>query len=154
MFANRRNKKFRRFTSLVQGNQAIAQDYLSIPWGQELPYLHPPIPLIYPTINKVIRENITAVLIVPYWQAQPLWQSMYKIMQIFVIVGESADVLKKGVRMRKQRMHLPPGKMMIAVIEGREENHYSDGLYNQEDQTMKQFKGLQIAGIAHGGDID
>ncbi|KAA6383384.1 MAG: hypothetical protein EZS28_021091 [Streblomastix strix] len=154
MFANRRNKKFRRFVSLVQDNQAIAQDCLSIPKGQELPYLHPPIPLIQPTINKVIRERITAVLVVPYWPAQPWWPSVNRIMKIFVIVGESAYVLKIGGRMKKRRKHLPPGRMMIAVIEGREENHYSDGLYNKEDQIMKQFKQLQTVGIAHEGDID
>jgi hypothetical protein len=50
-----------------------------------------------------------------------------------VIVVESADVLKMGGRMRKQKKHLPPGKKMIAVIEGREENLCSDGLYNRED---------------------
>ncbi|KAA6367118.1 MAG: hypothetical protein EZS28_037354 [Streblomastix strix] len=43
MFAKRRNKYFQRFASLIKDNQAIAQDHLSIPWCQELPYLHPPI---------------------------------------------------------------------------------------------------------------
>ncbi|KAA6372580.1 MAG: hypothetical protein EZS28_031892, partial [Streblomastix strix] len=54
-----------------------------------------------------------------------------------------------GGTMKKRRKHIPLCRMMIAVIEGREENRYSDGLYNKEDQIMKQFKELLTVGIAH-----
>ncbi|KAA6383625.1 MAG: hypothetical protein EZS28_020847 [Streblomastix strix] len=63
IYAKRRNKKFRRFVSLVQDNKTVAQECLSIPLCQELFYLQHPIPLIYPTINNEIIEMITAVLV-------------------------------------------------------------------------------------------
>ncbi|KAA6375180.1 MAG: hypothetical protein EZS28_029293 [Streblomastix strix] len=140
--------------SQVHDNKAIAQDCHLIPQSQELPYLNPSIPLIQPTINKVIRERITAVLVAPYRPAQPWLPSMYRIMKRFVVIRESADILKIGGRMRKHRKHLLPGRMMIVVIEEREEIHYSDGLYNKNDQIMKQFKELQMVGIVHGGETD
>ncbi|KAA6394292.1 MAG: hypothetical protein EZS28_010178 [Streblomastix strix] len=55
--------------------------------------------------------------------------------------------LKDRTKDEKQRKHLPPGRMMIAVIEGREENHYSSEFYNKEDQIMKPFKELLMNGV-------
>jgi hypothetical protein len=46
MFANRKNRRCKRFVSLVPDNWAVAQDSLSVSWKGEVPYLHPPIPPI------------------------------------------------------------------------------------------------------------
>ncbi|KAA6390376.1 MAG: hypothetical protein EZS28_014094, partial [Streblomastix strix] len=54
MFSNRRNRKFVKFVSLSQDKWAVAQDCLSISWQLEVPYLHPPIPLIQQTLNKLM----------------------------------------------------------------------------------------------------
>ncbi|KAA6354458.1 MAG: hypothetical protein EZS28_050015, partial [Streblomastix strix] len=60
MFANRRNRKFKRFMTLVLDNWAMGQDCLSHPWSGEVPYLHPPIPMIQATLNKAKQEAVTA----------------------------------------------------------------------------------------------
>ncbi|KAA6360507.1 MAG: hypothetical protein EZS28_043967 [Streblomastix strix] len=75
-------------------------------------------------------------------------------MQKFFIIGEYADLIKIGGRMRKQRNLPPSERMIIAVIQRKVENNYSDGLYYKGDQIMKQSRELQKAGIAHGEDID
>ncbi|KAA6359507.1 MAG: hypothetical protein EZS28_044965 [Streblomastix strix] len=75
-------------------------------------------------------------------------------MQRFLIIGESSDVIKLGGRMRKQRKHHPLDRMIIAVIQGKVENLFLNGLYNKEDQIMKQFKEQQTVGIVYVEDID
>ncbi|KAA6353023.1 MAG: hypothetical protein EZS28_051450, partial [Streblomastix strix] len=60
MFANRRNRKFKRFMTLVLDNWATGQDCLSHPWSGEVPYLHPPIPMIQATLNKAKQEAVPA----------------------------------------------------------------------------------------------
>ncbi|KAA6398338.1 MAG: hypothetical protein EZS28_006134 [Streblomastix strix] len=137
----------------IQDNQAIAQDCLSNTMYQETPYNHPPIPLIQSLVNKVNRKRTTTVIVVPYWPVQPLWPSMMKIVKKFIVIGEIVDVLKMNRSMRKQKKYLPLVRRMIAMIEWTEENHYSEGFYNKEGQTMKQFKELLMAGLVHGGDI-
>ncbi|KAA6372381.1 MAG: hypothetical protein EZS28_032092 [Streblomastix strix] len=130
MNANRRNKKIKRYGCLLHDNQAMAQYYHSIPWCYQLTYHHPPNPLIQSTINKDIREMITAVL-------------------------EKAQTSQKiGRRMRKLSKHLPPRKMMITVIDEREENPYSNELFNKKNQIMMPFKEQLIVDIMHGEDID
>jgi hypothetical protein len=46
IFSNRRNRKCRRFYSLVPDPWALGQDGLTASWENEVPLLHPPIPLI------------------------------------------------------------------------------------------------------------
>ncbi|KAA6384808.1 MAG: hypothetical protein EZS28_019666 [Streblomastix strix] len=62
MFSNRRNRKFRRFVSLSQDKWAVAYDYLSISWQLEVPYLHPPIPLIQKTLNKPMEGKVISTV--------------------------------------------------------------------------------------------
>ncbi|KAA6367443.1 MAG: hypothetical protein EZS28_037031 [Streblomastix strix] len=56
MLANRRNRKFKRFMILVLDNWAMGQDCLSHLLSGEVPYLHPPIPMIQATLNKAKQE--------------------------------------------------------------------------------------------------
>ncbi|KAA6392570.1 MAG: putative reverse transcriptase, partial [Streblomastix strix] len=73
MFANRKNRKLKRFVSLTLDSWAVGQDCMSLPWKGELPYLHPPLPMIQATLNKVMEENVAALIVVPNWPSQS-WQ--------------------------------------------------------------------------------
>ncbi|KAA6385363.1 MAG: hypothetical protein EZS28_019111 [Streblomastix strix] len=69
IFAKHQNRKCRRFCSLMKDLQAVRQDGMALPWKIELPLLHPPIALIQPILNKIMKGEIRAVLITPYWKA-------------------------------------------------------------------------------------
>ncbi|KAA6367189.1 MAG: putative reverse transcriptase, partial [Streblomastix strix] len=123
MFSNRRNRKFKRFVSVTRDRWAVTQDSLSMSWKSEIPYLHPPIPLIPATLSKLKREGVQALLIVPNWPSQPWWPELRSMMSRFMILGESKDLLVPGGRMKKQKRHLPPGKLIAVWIEGTEEKN-------------------------------
>jgi hypothetical protein len=101
LFSNRRNRRLKRFVSLIPDSWAVAQDSLSIPWKGEVPYLHPPIPLIQVTLNKLEKEKVSAVMVVPNWPSQSWWPNLMKLTSKWIIVGKSEDVLIPGGRMKK-----------------------------------------------------
>ncbi|KAA6392727.1 MAG: hypothetical protein EZS28_011745 [Streblomastix strix] len=70
IFTNRQNRKCRRFCSLKKDLCAVRQGGMALPWKIKLPLLHPPIALIQPILNKIMKEEIRAVQITPYWKAQ------------------------------------------------------------------------------------
>jgi hypothetical protein len=70
-------------------------------WKSEIPYLHPPIPLIPATLSGLKREGVQALLIVPNWPTQPWWPELKSMMSRFMILGESKDLLIPGGRMKK-----------------------------------------------------
>ncbi|KAA6373592.1 MAG: hypothetical protein EZS28_030882, partial [Streblomastix strix] len=71
VFANRRNRQCKRFCSLIADPWAVKQDGLSLAWNKEVPLIHPPIPLIQRSLNKISNEGCLAVFIHPRWTAQP-----------------------------------------------------------------------------------
>ncbi|KAA6371976.1 MAG: hypothetical protein EZS28_032495, partial [Streblomastix strix] len=73
MFANRMNRKLKRLPSLTLVSWAVGQDCMSLPWKGELLYLHPPLPMIQATLNKVREENVAALIVVPNWPSQSWW---------------------------------------------------------------------------------
>ncbi|KAA6396105.1 MAG: putative Pol polyprotein [Streblomastix strix] len=138
MFANRRNRKFKRFLTLVLDNWAMGQDCLSHPWSGEVPYLHPPIPMIQATLNKAKQEGVPAVIVVPNWPSQPWWPSLAGQIVKYVNVRRSEDILKPGGRMRKARKNLPPGEILVVLLEEIQINSYSSGSYLGDCLHLKQ----------------
>ncbi|KAA6357184.1 MAG: hypothetical protein EZS28_047289, partial [Streblomastix strix] len=88
MLNNRRNRKFKRFMSVTQERWAVTQDSLSMSWKSEIPYLHPPIPLIPATLSKLKREGVQALLIVPNLLSQPWWPELKSLMSRFKTLGK------------------------------------------------------------------
>ena len=64
LYATDSNSKcFRWFTP--------AQDALAQQWPQTLLYAFPPIPLIWPTLQRTQGQHHTLILVVPYWTSRP-----------------------------------------------------------------------------------
>ncbi|KAA6313246.1 MAG: hypothetical protein EZS28_055788, partial [Streblomastix strix] len=152
MFANRKNRKLKRFVSLTLDNWAVGQDCMSLPWKGELPYLHPPLPMIQATLNKVREENVAALIVVPNWPSQSWWPSLMELSTNYVNLGKSADVLKPGGRMRKAKKHLPPGELLAVRLEVTEERNCSNGYFRKGNSLMMQHNKLLMDGIAFGAD--
>ncbi|KAA6375152.1 MAG: putative reverse transcriptase, partial [Streblomastix strix] len=142
MFSNRRNCKIKRFVSVTQDRWAVTLNFLSMSWKSEIPYLHPPIPLIPATLSKLKRQGVQALLIVPNWPSQPWWPELRSMMSRFMILGESKDLLIPGRRMKKQKWHPPPGKLIAVWIEETEEKSCLDGFQERKKSFGKSSEDL------------
>ncbi|KAA6357873.1 MAG: hypothetical protein EZS28_046601, partial [Streblomastix strix] len=153
MFPNRRNRKFRRFVSLSQDKWAVAQDCLSILWQLEVLYLLPSILLMQKTPNKLTEEKEQALTILLYQISQPLRPVLMKMASRLIILGDSVDVLVPGDKIKKQKKHLPPGRMMAVLLDATEEKNYSDGFLVKEVLPALPFRTSQTVGMRLGEDI-
>jgi hypothetical protein len=83
-----------------------------------------------------MTENVPALLIVPFWPAQPWWPDLMKLANRYMILGKGEDVLLAGGRMKKKKKRLPPGKMIAVLSEAKVEKSYSNGFLNKEALQM------------------
>ncbi|KAA6353597.1 MAG: hypothetical protein EZS28_050876, partial [Streblomastix strix] len=49
----------------IRGHEEIAIDALNQNWKMELPWIHPPIPLLPAVLKKIREEQIEAMIIAP-----------------------------------------------------------------------------------------
>ncbi|KAA6385416.1 MAG: hypothetical protein EZS28_019057 [Streblomastix strix] len=118
--------KCRRLYCLKKDPWAVRQDGIALPWKNELPRLRPPIALIQRALNKIMKEEIRAVLITPYWKAQTWWPDLEKFAVQQIILGDCMYLLILGYRMKKKQSHLPPGELLISLLEGKRRAKFSD----------------------------
>jgi ribonuclease HI len=116
MFATARNAQLPRFVSPVWNDQVMVRDSLSIPWGEGMPYLHPPIPLISKCLRKVLQENVPALLVLPLWKGQSWSVLLNKMTNNSIYLGRSEDVLIPGHQMQEKGDKLPPGSMAAHLL--------------------------------------
>ncbi|KAA6375872.1 MAG: hypothetical protein EZS28_028599 [Streblomastix strix] len=150
MFANRRNRKFKRFMTLLLDNWATGQDCLLYSWTGEVSNLHPPTPMIQATFNKAKQEGVPAVIVVPNWPSQPWWPSLAEQAVKYVNVGRSEDVLKPGGRIRKAEKHLPPVDILVVLLEEKKVKSYSSEYYPGDSSHLKLQTRLLLASTASG----
>ena len=74
LFATEDNTQCPRWFSWTQ--DALAQD-----WPQELLYAFPPLPLIWPTLQRVRQEGHRLLLVVPQWTARPWFPLLRELTQ-------------------------------------------------------------------------
>jgi len=74
-FASSLNFRVPKFISAVPQLNATGVDFfLTTLSSDEVIYFHPPIALIQRTFNKInLYEDITGLLVVPYWPSHPFW---------------------------------------------------------------------------------
>ena len=70
MFASRTNAQLPAYCSWRADPAALAVDGLSIPWKEHHPYMFPPFALISRCLDKLRREEASAVMIAPVWPNQ------------------------------------------------------------------------------------
>jgi hypothetical protein len=116
MFATEANAQLPQFISPVWNDQVLVRDALSIPWGEGMPYLHPPIPLVSKCLQKILRENVPAVLVLPDWKGQGWSVLLQKMTHNSVYLGRSEDVLTPGHQMQVKGDKLPPGTMAAHLL--------------------------------------
>jgi ribonuclease HI len=118
LFADKRNKKHERFVTLRKDGGAHARDAFFMDWGPFFPLIHPPIPLLLRCLRKVREEKVKGVVILPAWQGQ-VWSAMLKEMTVKQVdLGEAAKILTPGSSMRRNGTLLPPGNLLMCLVNG------------------------------------
>ncbi|KAA6362766.1 MAG: hypothetical protein EZS28_041706, partial [Streblomastix strix] len=72
LFQQHFNNLLLRFMSTIRGHGEIAIDALNQTWKMELPWIHPPIPLLPAVLKKIREEQIEAMIIAPLRPSQ-IW---------------------------------------------------------------------------------
>ncbi|KAA6404265.1 MAG: hypothetical protein EZS28_000208 [Streblomastix strix] len=136
-FAHKTNQFLKRYCSPQEDNKTIARNALNIPWTNELLLLHPPIGLIPKVIQKMIRDQVEAVLILPRWCFFK-YRTMFPPIQNYVTLGPSDQVLIKSKTMKEFTKLLLEINEMIK-INTMKESYYTETSQNQQIQTQLQL---------------
>jgi hypothetical protein len=117
MFATENNTQLPKRQSPLGRLGTIPRDAMAIPWNEGLPFLHPPIPLIGRCLQKILLENVPAVLVLPHWGGQS-WSVLLRKMAVReMIVGRSEEILIPGLQMQQKGDKLPPGFLSACLLQ-------------------------------------
>ena len=73
LFASRLNRKTEKFVSWQPDPEAFAIDAFSFNWSDMFFYAFPPFSCVTQTIEKIVEEGASGILVVPWWPTQPWW---------------------------------------------------------------------------------
>ena len=79
VFASRETRLLPRYMTWYPDRSAIGRDALLHPWDQ-VSYCFPPIPLILKTLQKIEKEQIEVVMILPQWPSALWWPLVLRLM--------------------------------------------------------------------------
>lgn len=94
LFASRINAKCPIYMSWKRDPFAFNIDAFTVDWAQFYFYAFPPFALILKTLNKIVSDKATGIVVVPHWPSQP-WYPLYKALCI------------------KEILTLPPSKYLL-----------------------------------------
>jgi hypothetical protein len=121
LFAAVHNAKCPRFVALPGPLSAGASvlDAFGMPsWNSGIPYLFPPTQLVARVLQRLVRERVEALLVVPQWPDQAWWPMLHPITRMAVVLGDAKEVLVPGPLMKQSpsEKKLPPGLFIMAWI--------------------------------------
>lgn len=80
LFADRTTALLPKYVAWKTDPFALATDAFTLTWNRfKRPLIHPPWNLILPALQKVMREQVTATVIVPWWKSA-IWYPLLKQM--------------------------------------------------------------------------
>ena len=79
LFASRLNAKLPTYVSWTPDPGAFAIDAFSIQWSNCFFYAFPPFSCIRRCITKILQEEATGVLVVPWWPTQTWWARLWNL---------------------------------------------------------------------------
>ncbi|KAA6330512.1 MAG: hypothetical protein EZS28_053491, partial [Streblomastix strix] len=109
----------------IRGHGETAIDALNQTWKKELPWIHPPIPLLPAVLKRIREKQIEAMIIAPLWPGK-LWytEQVNENVQSHML-GWSNEILEPGTSLIKKNLKLLPGKICYFLMDrrpGREED--------------------------------
>ncbi|XP_074533298.1 uncharacterized protein LOC141796211 [Halichoeres trimaculatus] len=70
LFASEESTHCPLWFSLRETTSPLGQDALAHPWPEGLLYAFPPLPMIWPTLQRVLQEDHMLLLVAPFWPAR------------------------------------------------------------------------------------
>ncbi|KAA6373563.1 MAG: hypothetical protein EZS28_030910 [Streblomastix strix] len=125
LFSQHFNNLLPRFMSTIKGHRETAIEAINQTWKMELPWIHPPIPLLPAVLKKIREEQIEAMIIAPLWPGQKWYTELVNENAQSLMLGWSNEILKSGISLIKKNLKLLPGKICCFLMDrrpGREED--------------------------------
>jgi hypothetical protein len=121
LFAAAHNAKCGKFVALpgTLATGAMMEDAFGLEtWKLGIPYVFPPVQLIGRVLQRLIQEQVEALIVVPQWPSQPWWGLLRPIARTILELGNETEVLIPGPLMRQSpsEKKLPPGLFLMAWI--------------------------------------
>ena len=161
LFASRTNAQLESYCSWKPDPYAVAVDALTIPWTKHFPYLFPPFALISRCLNKIRREQTSAVLIAPLWPNQVWFPLLLEsLVDLPILLPPTHDILMS--QNGKNHPLILQGHLPLAAwpISGKHSDlrdfrkellRYSKGLGEHQHNQLIQAPGDSgIVGVLNG----
>lgn len=106
LFASRSNAKCKKYVSWRADPCAFCIDAFTIKWNDYFFYAFPPFAIILKTLNKIIADKATGIVIVPNWPTQPWYPVFKKLVSSKVIYfNPSSELLFFGDSRTQHSLH-------------------------------------------------
>ena len=80
LFASRLNHQLQPYVSWHPDPGAVAVDAFHLSWKRYTPYMFPPFSLISRVLQKIQRERVQRIIIVPKWPTQTWWPVLMRML--------------------------------------------------------------------------
>lgn len=80
LFASRLNHQLQPYVSWHPDLGAVAVDAFHLSWKPYMPYTFPPFSLISRVLQKIQRERVQGIIIVPKWPTQTWWPFLMRML--------------------------------------------------------------------------
>ena len=138
VFASRDTKKLTRYMSWFPDPEAVARDALLHPWDQES-YAFPPVPLILKSLQKIEREKIRVVMILPKWPSAIWWTHVQRL--------QLQDCPDNGGQVQEPPLSGPIGGRSPSEqdLNSFLSNHLASGTHKGYNSCYRKFKSYCLA---------
>ncbi|KAA6402059.1 MAG: hypothetical protein EZS28_002424 [Streblomastix strix] len=117
LFTNQQNAILPRYVSTdLRDSKAQWICAFNHTWQNKILRIHQPILMIAQMLMTFKLQQITAIVVVPWWPGKPWFTTLLQENQRQIILGPSNRILTLGPNMIAKRLHLPPGKLAAFLM--------------------------------------
>ena len=141
LFASRLNAQTEVYASWKPDPNAKFIDAFSIDWSGHYFYAFPPFCLISRCVQKIIRENATGILIMPFWATQAYFPVVLELLiDIPYVLKASAQNLTHPTRSGPHPLHNKL-QLLVCKLSG---VHSRNQAFRQKLQTLSCAPGEKV----------
>ena len=106
LFASRLTKKVDKFVSWDPDPESWRVDAFTFKWTQYLYFVFPPFSLVGRVLQKLLADATAAILVVPWWSAQPWFGRLMRVTRRKIYLRRRKDnLLNKGRPTNRDTLH-------------------------------------------------
>lgn len=119
LFASRINRKCKKFISWHRDPEAYSVDSFTLNWRELNFYAFPPFAMILKTLQKIINDGATGIVVVPRWPTQPWYPIFYSLLtRVPIILHPNINLLLSTDRLTPHPLW-PQLTLVVGVLSGR-----------------------------------